>query len=111
MAVVQGDPSAPGVIFTVRLRLPNGYVLPPHFHPIDEHATVISGTFLVGLGDVFSEQALAAAAQAGRLHHGARQRAPLRHGAGGDGGAGACDRAVSADVRQSGGRPDTVALV
>ncbi len=58
MAVVQGDPSAAGVIFTVRLRFPNGYVLPPHFHPTDEHVTVMSGTFLVGLGDVFSEQAL-----------------------------------------------------
>ena len=58
MAVVQGDPSAAGVIFTVRLRFPNGYVLPAHFHPTDEHVTVMSGTFLVGLGDVFSEKAL-----------------------------------------------------
>jgi quercetin dioxygenase-like cupin family protein len=58
MAVVQGDPSAAGAIFTVRLRFPNGYVLPAHFHPTDEHVTVMSGTFLVGLGDVFSEKAL-----------------------------------------------------
>ena len=33
MAVLQGDPSAPGQLFTIRLRLPNGYVLPPHWHP------------------------------------------------------------------------------
>ena len=42
----------------MRLRFPNGYVLPAHFHPTDEHVTVMSGTFLVGLGDVFSEKAL-----------------------------------------------------
>ena len=35
-------------IFTVRLRFPNGYVLPPHRHPTDEHITVLRGTFLVG---------------------------------------------------------------
>ena len=53
MAVLQGDPSAPGELFTIRLRLPDGYVLPPHWHPTDENVTVIKGTFLVGLGDVF----------------------------------------------------------
>jgi quercetin dioxygenase-like cupin family protein len=57
MAVVQGDPSIAGAIFTVRLRLPNGYVLPPHTHPTDEHVTVISGTFLVGLGDKVDKDA------------------------------------------------------
>jgi quercetin dioxygenase-like cupin family protein len=58
MAVLQGDPSVAGEIFTVRLRLPGGYVLPAHWHPTDEHVTVINGTFLVGLGDVFDERAL-----------------------------------------------------
>lgn len=50
MAVVQGDPSG-SALFTVRLDFPNGYKIPPHFHPTDEHVTVISGTFLVGMGD------------------------------------------------------------
>jgi len=59
-AVVQGDPSVPGAIFTVRLRFPNGYILPPHRHPTDEHVTVLRGTFLVGLGDNCSEDALVA---------------------------------------------------
>jgi quercetin dioxygenase-like cupin family protein len=59
-AVVQGDPSVPGAIFTVRLRFPNGYILPPHRHPTDEHVTVLRGTFLVGLGENFSEDALIA---------------------------------------------------
>jgi quercetin dioxygenase-like cupin family protein len=52
MAVVQGDPSG-NALFTVRLRLPNGYKFPPHTHPTDEHVTVISGTFLVGMGTSF----------------------------------------------------------
>lgn len=49
-AVYQGDPGASGV-YTVRLKLPAGYVIAPHFHPTDEHVTVISGHFLVGMGD------------------------------------------------------------
>jgi len=57
-AVVQGDPSAAGAIFTVRLRFPNGYILPPHTHPTDENVTVLRGTFLVGLGENFSKSAL-----------------------------------------------------
>ena len=58
MAVLQGDPSVPGAIFTVRLRFPDGYVIPPHRHPTDEHVTVLSGTFLVGIGDTFDRGAL-----------------------------------------------------
>ncbi len=49
-AVLQGDPSASGE-YTVRLEMPAGYVIKAHFHPTDEHVTVISGRFLVGMGD------------------------------------------------------------
>ena len=49
-AVMQGDPSSAGE-YTVRLELPPGYVIAPHYHPTDEHVTVLSGTFLVGMGD------------------------------------------------------------
>lgn len=52
LAVLEGDPSKPG-LFTMRLSLPDGYRIPPHFHPVDEHVTVISGTFQVGMGDRF----------------------------------------------------------
>lgn len=31
--------------------MPDNYKLAPHFHPADEHLTVISGTFNMGLGD------------------------------------------------------------
>jgi quercetin dioxygenase-like cupin family protein len=57
-AVVQGDPSVAGAVFTVRLRFPNGYILPPHTHPTDEAVTVLRGTFLVGLGENFDKNAL-----------------------------------------------------
>lgn len=50
MAVLQGDPSK-AEMFTVRLEFPAGYTIAPHFHPTDEGVTVISGTFLVGMGD------------------------------------------------------------
>jgi quercetin dioxygenase-like cupin family protein len=49
MQVMQGNPGANG-LFTVRLRFPNGYRIAPHTHPTDEHITVISGTFRVGMG-------------------------------------------------------------
>ncbi|MFL5516252.1 MAG: cupin domain-containing protein [Gemmatimonadales bacterium] len=50
MAVISGDPgkAAP---FTIELKMPDGYRIPPHFHPTDEVATVKQGTFLVGMGD------------------------------------------------------------
>ena len=52
MAVVTGDPgkAAP---FMVELRMPNGYRIPPHFHPTAETVQVKQGTFLYGMGDVF----------------------------------------------------------
>jgi quercetin dioxygenase-like cupin family protein len=53
IAVVQGDPSQSG-IYTIRLRFPAGYRVPPHFHPTDEHVTVLSGTLLVGMGDTIN---------------------------------------------------------
>jgi mannose-6-phosphate isomerase-like protein (cupin superfamily) len=49
--VIEGDTKAPDVLFTYRLKLPDNYRIPPHFHPVDEHLTVISGTFNMGVGD------------------------------------------------------------
>lgn len=53
MAVVQGDPTGTS-LFTVRLRFPDGYKIAPHTHPTDEHVTVVSGTFRVGMGKTFN---------------------------------------------------------
>jgi quercetin dioxygenase-like cupin family protein len=57
IAVLQGDPSQ-AAPYTVRVRLPDGYRLPPHFHPTDENVTVVEGTFLVGMGDVIDLQSV-----------------------------------------------------
>ena len=54
LAVLHGDPNAPG-IFAMRLSLPAGYKVPPHWHPADEHVTVISGEFYMGMGDTWDE--------------------------------------------------------
>ncbi|MEP6802405.1 MAG: cupin domain-containing protein [Acidobacteriota bacterium] len=50
MAVLQGDPGKSG-LFTVRLKAPDGYTVAAHWHPTDEHLTVISGTFNLQTGD------------------------------------------------------------
>lgn len=54
LAVLDGDPTKPGS-FTMRLSLPGGYRVQPHFHPADEHVTVVSGTLYIGMGDTFDE--------------------------------------------------------
>lgn len=54
--VLEGDPAKEG-LFTMRLRLPDGYRIPPHFHSGVEHVTVIAGTFNVGMGEKFDQAA------------------------------------------------------
>ena len=49
MAVIEGSFSKPGP-FTVRLKFPTNYRIPPHWHPVKVTVTVISGTFNMGLG-------------------------------------------------------------
>jgi imidazolonepropionase-like amidohydrolase len=51
MAIVKGNPYA-SEPFVFRFRMPSGYWIHPHSHPVDAHIRVISGTFLVGMGDV-----------------------------------------------------------
>ena len=54
LAVLEGDPTKPAA-FTMRLRMPDGFQIPPHFHPANAHVTVISGALRVGMGDRFDE--------------------------------------------------------
>ena len=56
-AVLLGDPSKPGAPYIFRAKLPDGYSVPPHWHPMDENVTVISGIFRVGLGEKFDKGA------------------------------------------------------
>jgi len=60
LAVLEGDPTASHGDYTVRLKMPNGYRIAPHWHPLRENVTVISGTFEVGMGDSFDETKMAA---------------------------------------------------
>jgi len=54
LAVLEGDPGK-AQAFTVRLRVPDGYKVSPHWHPTIEHVTVISGTFHIAMGDKFDD--------------------------------------------------------
>jgi quercetin dioxygenase-like cupin family protein len=56
-AVLDGNPKEAGA-FTMRLQLPDGYKIPPHYHPAAERVTVIKGTFEFGMGDKFDPSAL-----------------------------------------------------
>jgi quercetin dioxygenase-like cupin family protein len=56
-AVLEGDPTKEGP-FVMRLKVPDGYRIPPHTHPKTERLTVISGTFRLGMGDRFDESGL-----------------------------------------------------
>ncbi|HKW50690.1 MAG TPA: cupin domain-containing protein, partial [Candidatus Eisenbacteria bacterium] len=54
IAVLEGDLGSPGP-FTMRVMVPAGYRIPPHFHPGIEHVTVLSGSLFMGLGEKFDE--------------------------------------------------------
>jgi hypothetical protein len=55
MAVLSGSPSAEGTPFVIRLKMVDGTRVPPHWHPGDEHLTVLTGTFHMGVGEKFDE--------------------------------------------------------
>ena len=52
IAVLEGDPAKAGP-FVFRVKVPDGYRIPPHTHPKSERVTVIAGTFNLGMGDKF----------------------------------------------------------
>ena len=60
LAVVQGDPSQPGP-FVVRLQVPAGYKIAPHWHPGVENVTVLAGTVALGMGETFDESKMTTA--------------------------------------------------
>jgi hypothetical protein len=55
LAVIEGNPASSTGDYTVRLKMPDGYRIAPHWHPQRENVTVISGTFKVGMGDTFDK--------------------------------------------------------
>ena len=54
-AVLFGDPGEEG-LFVLRLKLPAGYRVAPHTHPVNEVITVISGTFRLGMGETADQR-------------------------------------------------------
>ena len=57
IAVLEGDPKAQR-FFTIRLKVPAGSRLAPHWHPRDERVTVLAGAVAVGFGDAIDETAV-----------------------------------------------------
>src|SRR5688500_19865787 len=49
IAVLEGDPGKAGA-FAIRAMFPDGYKVPPHWHPTDERVVVLQGTLLLGMG-------------------------------------------------------------
>jgi uncharacterized RmlC-like cupin family protein len=56
LAVLAGNPQAAGP-FTLRLKMPAGFLVKPHTHPTDELVTVIEGTFKLGIGSTLEAPA------------------------------------------------------
>lgn len=57
MAVVRGAPFREGE-FVFRFRMPAGYWIHPHTHPVDAHIRVVSGAFLAGRGTTLDSAAV-----------------------------------------------------
>ena len=74
LAVLSGDPGQPGP-FTVRVKFPAGYKIAPHWHPTDEHVTVLSGTLAFGMGEKVDPAAMKKLSTGGY----ARMPAEMRH--------------------------------
>lgn len=51
IAAISGDPNAESGMYVIRLQFPDGYTFPPHWHPMAENLTVLSGTLVLGMGD------------------------------------------------------------
>src|ERR1043166_5930273 len=51
--VVSGDPHKPGGIYVIHIRELPGMIVPPHFHPEDEHVTIVQGKWELAHGETF----------------------------------------------------------
>jgi quercetin dioxygenase-like cupin family protein len=81
LAVLHGDP-AKKAVFTLRLKMPKGYKIPPHWHTNDEQLTILSGTFVLHMGDTMDAPAHELGAGAyhflpGKMHHAAQAKSDV----------------------------------
>ncbi len=56
LAVLFGDPAKAGP-FAMRFKMPDGYKIAPHWHSQDEQLTILSGTFVLHMGDTMDAPA------------------------------------------------------
>jgi len=56
--ILYGDPEVAGEPFVMRIRELPGGIVPPHSHPVDEHITVVQGTWYFALGEEYKPEAL-----------------------------------------------------
>ena len=57
-AVVSGDPDKKGGIYVIRIRTKGEVKVPPHWHPNEEHITVLEGSFSMAHGDKYDASKL-----------------------------------------------------
>lgn len=57
MSVLSGDPAKSGP-YVMRVRMPDGYRVPPHWHSQPENLSVLSGTYCMGMGDRENREAV-----------------------------------------------------
>jgi anti-sigma factor ChrR (cupin superfamily) len=57
IAVLSGDPASDGP-FVLRLKMPDGYKIAPHRHPVTETTTVLVGELRLGTGDTWDDSKL-----------------------------------------------------
>ena len=58
MAVVSGNPDKKGGMYVIRIRTKGEVAVPPHWHPREEHITVLEGSFLLAHGDKYDTSRL-----------------------------------------------------
>jgi hypothetical protein len=66
VAVLNGNPMKAGE-FAIRLKMPDGYTIAPHWHTQAEELTVLSGTLMLNMGDK-QDPATATALVPGAFH-------------------------------------------
>jgi hypothetical protein len=78
VGVLYGDPTK-AAPFTIRIKMPDGYKIPPHWHSRDENLTILAGTFVLHMGDTMDAPAHELIAGGyhflpGKMHHAAEAR-------------------------------------
>ena len=69
--VLSGDPGKPG-LFVLRLKVPAGYKVANHWHPTDEHVTLLDGDVTLQMNDGAQTQPLSRGAYVllpAQMHH------------------------------------------